>query len=121
MRHLTLIAVFMFLPFPPVAGQQNVDNTDSANFLLPGCKAFVEMKLDIPNAQAIGLCAGIMTALGRLGPNLPPAIRFCSPAGATQGQLFRIVVQYVESKPERMHENFVDLALEALHSTWPCR
>jgi hypothetical protein len=33
----------------------------------------------------------------------------------------RVVVAYIEKRPERMHEPLADLAIEALQQAWPCR
>jgi hypothetical protein len=41
--------------------------------------------------------------------------------GVTNTQIVRVVVVYIERRPQRMHENFKDLVLEALHDAWPCR
>jgi hypothetical protein len=38
----------------------------------------------------------------------------CSPERATVGQTLRMVVRYIDQRPERMHERFEDLALEAI-------
>jgi hypothetical protein len=32
-----------------------------------------------------------------------------------------VVIKYIEARPERMHERFGDLALEALTAAWPCK
>jgi hypothetical protein len=32
-----------------------------------------------------------------------------------------LVVKYIEARPERMHEPFGVLALEAFKATWPCK
>ena len=36
-------------------------------------------------------------------------------------QTVRVVVQYIDSRPERMHEDFKKLALEAMKAAWPCK
>jgi hypothetical protein len=41
--------------------------------------------------------------------------------GVTLGQEVRVVVAYIEARPELMHEPFRMLALEVLRSAWPCR
>jgi hypothetical protein len=43
------------------------------------------------------------------------------PIGANVGQALRLVVAYVDERPERMQEDFEKLALEALQQAWPCR
>ena len=44
----------------------------------------------------------------------------CSPRHWTIEQLVGVVVQYVDSRPARLHEDFTKLAIEALQATWPC-
>jgi hypothetical protein len=36
-------------------------------------------------------------------------------------QIIRVIVRYINERPERMHEHFELLALEALQQAWPCR
>jgi hypothetical protein len=43
------------------------------------------------------------------------------PSGVTTVQQVRVVVSYVEARPERMHESFRLLAFEALQAAWPYR
>jgi hypothetical protein len=45
----------------------------------------------------------------------------CPPDGVTVGQIYRFVVQYIDSRPARMHEDFRKLALEAMKAAWPCK
>jgi Rap1a immunity proteins len=42
------------------------------------------------------------------------------PQGVTLEQMTRVVVAYIDKRPERMHEYFTDLALQALQFVWPC-
>jgi hypothetical protein len=44
----------------------------------------------------------------------------CPPKGSDRAQSIRVVVQYIDSRPARLHENFPDLAQEALRAAWPC-
>jgi hypothetical protein len=39
---------------------------------------------------------------------------------ATNMQGVRIVLQYIDARPARLHENFNKLAAEALRQAWPC-
>ena len=39
----------------------------------------------------------------------------------TTNQAIAVVVKYIEARPERMHEDFRALALEALTAAWPCK
>jgi hypothetical protein len=44
-----------------------------------------------------------------------------APAGEIHGQSIRVVVKYIDDRPERQHEDFMALALEALRAAWPCK
>jgi Rap1a immunity proteins len=46
---------------------------------------------------------------------------FCVPPTATIGQMVRVVVKYIDQRPERLHEQFTVLAYEALKAAWPCK
>jgi Rap1a immunity proteins len=92
------------------------DNTDSANFMLPYCKSFLA-QTERETFMA-GVCAGSITAFAFVGRGLNNG--FCFPKGATHAQMVRVVVAYIEARPARMHEDFRNLALEALREAWPC-
>jgi hypothetical protein len=46
---------------------------------------------------------------------------FCVPEVATPEQGVGVVIKYIEARPERMHEPFGKLALEALEEALPCK
>jgi hypothetical protein len=88
-----------------------------------GCKAFAEGR---PNAQPqlYGMahyCSGVVHGLVAVGPLLPANLKFCPPQASNPSQLARVVVQYIEAEPQRMHEDFRQLTLEAFHDAWPCK
>ncbi len=94
----------------------------SADYIMPGCRdvaaliAFSDSESK-ENVSRMSLCIGIVTGLSYMGPRYG----ICLPAGTTSRQAFRVVVQYIDGQsPERMHENFNSLAVEALRETWPC-
>jgi hypothetical protein len=31
-----------------------------------------------------------------------------------------VVIAYIEAHPQRMNDDFTELALEAMHDAWPC-
>jgi hypothetical protein len=35
--------------------------------------------------------------------------------------MVRVAVAYIERRPQRMHEDFRMLAVEAFHEAWPCK
>ena len=84
----------------------------TANEMMPGCREFLT---DGSNFYLQGFCAGILAGLSYTDSH------GCVPNAVTTGQVVRVVVKYIDSHPERMHEDFGALALEALRSAFPCR
>ena len=85
----------------------------SANDVMPGCRE-AENRTDATFRR--GLCMGIVSTIGTAG--LLPGI--CRPENVTNFQVIRVVVKYIDDRPERQHENFKVLAIEALRAAWPC-
>jgi Rap1a immunity proteins len=96
-----------------VIGQQ-LDVRRTANYMMPACRDFA---FDTNNTDAFtrGWCFGIVDALRYADKNS------CVPDAATGAQLIRVVVQYIDQRPARLHESFKELATEALRATWPCK
>jgi hypothetical protein len=92
-------------------------DTSSANRLLAGCRAAVGDKDSAPPVE-LGTCVGVVMGVWMTAGVAGLA---CSPNGVTLGQVLRVVVQFIDARPARMHEQLTNLALEALISTWPCR
>jgi Rap1a immunity proteins len=106
-----------------VCTAQNLD-PQSGNYFLPGCRTFIETlpNTTLDQANRAGQCLGIVKALLRLGEDLSiTPFRNCSPNSVTSGEAVRAVVTFLEARPQRLHENFIDLAAEAIAKAWPCR
>jgi hypothetical protein len=89
----------------------------SANAMMPGCRSFLSNV--VPNALGAfdeGQCSGVMEGLLTAADQI-----ICVPAGVTRNQTIRVVVQYIDQRPQRMHERFATLAYEALKEAWPCK
>ena len=96
--------------------------------MLPACQNFLQNRrprLDsdrsLTDILDQGLCAGTLNGLSYLTRYLPPHLSSCVPEGVTTGQQIRVVLAYVGRRPQRMHEQFQDLAIEAFHEAWPCK
>jgi Rap1a immunity proteins len=63
----------------------------------------------------------MIAALNFVGGVVFAAANVCLPQGVTNNQVVAVVIKYIEARPERMHEQFGDLALEALTAAWPCK
>src|ERR1700758_4391700 len=95
------------------ATAQKVPYENSANALFQGCKAATQNeKLDPQTATIASYCNGVIYALASVSDLLSnPMKRSCVPAISTE-QTMRVVVKFLDDHPERLHENFVQLALE---------
>ena len=99
-----------------VAGAQQQPDTESANFMLPHCKRVLLVERG-KGTFTEGRCAGSIISL----VTFERILGFCSPESVTNEQVMRVVVAYIEARPARMHEDYRNLALEALREAWPCR
>jgi hypothetical protein len=105
-----------------VANAATADYADqSANHYLPGCRDIVNLGPPA-NLFLAGQCAGILDGLVWGAANSPFEVtRSCVPLNATGLQRVAVVVRWLDRHPERWHEDFMMLALLALHDAWPCR
>jgi hypothetical protein len=121
------LALVLAMPSMALSGTRD----DSANFMMHGCRDGLSGD---PNKTAFfnaGLCAGAVDAIVFAGSvecvelqkgNLTGFVRGIDPPkGFTVEQAMRIVVKYIDARPERMHELFFGLAWDALAEAWPCK
>ena len=87
----------------------------SAKFVMPGCRDF--LGTGTSSAHVGDYCVGLVTGVARYA--YEPSI--CLPRDVTDEQIVRVVVQYIDSQPARLQEDFVLLATEALRKAWPCK
>jgi hypothetical protein len=89
--------------------------------MLPACKAV--LAISSGNAVAgidpveMGRCIGMIEGVALLA-NYGV---FCPPAGAIIKQRIQVIIAYIEARPQRMHEDFRVLAVEAMQKAWPCK
>lgn len=96
----------------------------TANAYLPGCKNVLNQPPphnDLSIAFNQGKCLGIAIATLHLQTFTPSPFQICPPRNVTPGDAIRLMVQYVEEKPERMRESFMTSAQLALLRAWPCK
>ena len=91
----------------------------TADQMLPACTAFIadNAPSDIDGVFQAGRCIGLMQGLGYASR----LFGVCPPDEVTLAQRARVAVTYVEARPERMHEDFRALAVEAMQKAWPCK
>ena len=102
------------LPTGPAWGNA----TDSAAELLPACQQFHQLPL--PSVTFVmayneGKCVGIILGVEETADDV------CIPNGITTDQKVRVVIEYIDQRPERLNEPFARLAHEALKAAWPCK
>jgi Rap1a immunity proteins len=102
----------------PAQSEETVDV--SANGFMPGCRFTIERggAARASEMQLVfdsGRCNGFVSAVALTDSGV------CLPRQATIDQMLRVVVHYVDARPERMHEAFATLAQEALRAAWPCK
>jgi hypothetical protein len=100
---------------------------------MPGCRALMA---DFPPNQnpqdpqllttliKIGECSGTISGFifeARMQHAVSNDALFCGPDSATNEQAVRMIVSFIDSRPEQMDRRFELLALEALVAAWPCK
>jgi hypothetical protein len=108
---------------PPARAQRPIE---SANEILPGCRAFIALAQGNPAIDELGLirggvCAGKVSAVLNLAPILQPTFRFCKPEEATIRQTIEVVLLRLELNPDVWQQSFDALALSVFVDIWPCR
>jgi Rap1a immunity proteins len=95
----------------------------SANNMLPKCQKLLARQTPQQGQFDEGVCLGTIEGLAYTITFLPRQFSSCPPKGGvvTMEQMIRVVVAYVERRPQRMHEDFRGLAIEAMHEAWPCK
>jgi len=109
LRGVVLIATLMLCLQGVALAEQN---PYSVTYVMPGCRAFI--KGGSLNSFKQGWCSGLITGLAQMH-------RRCMPPQLTQRQLASAIVQYIDARPARMHEDFRILAAEAMQAAWPCK
>lgn len=105
------------------SGATAQEDTLSANYYLEACRLYANNVRPQPGVDQfkMPLCAGVLLTLAWAAPQLGSSqLQACPPSAATKGQVAKVVVAYLDQHPARLHEQFVDLALEALRHAWPC-
>ena len=103
----------------------------SASYMLPLCKTWLKVNVehnkdeinhllatDPAQLTSSGMCAGMVIGISE---TLRVFHLSCPPAGVTNEQLVRMVVDQIEKHPERMQKDFIVPATAAMIATWPCK
>jgi hypothetical protein len=108
-----------------VMAAEAAEDVSSANYMMPGCRKFVTYQMVDTDSLVKGFyCAGIVTGIVFMGQFAKIDMNLCLDLPrvgvVTTDQITKVVIAYIEARPARMHEDFRQLALEALRTAWPC-
>ena len=114
---MRFVFAFVICTWSHAALAQSSD-VDSGTFFLRVCKGLLD---EHPRATFEGgLCAGAAEMLRHVGRYLRPELAWCIPKGVTTREVIQVVVKFLESRPQRLHEMYFLLSADALRSAWPC-
>jgi hypothetical protein len=97
------------------------DRRWTGNLLLPACKTLLndDNGMDFLIAYNQGICMGSVQTLAVVAKMVPGTV--CAPQGVTTGQTVRVIIAFLEARPQRLNEDFSLLAVEAVRDAWPCK
>jgi hypothetical protein len=114
MKPSSLMLAAACIAMLPVTGLAEED-TNSANYVIKGCRDIEKRGTSTQNINLQGLCAAAISAIANSDDGR------CMPQNVTIGQAVRVVIAYIDSQPARLHERFNRLAAEAIQKAWPCK
>lgn len=115
MFRLLMIVLITALGCEAVVAETDSSAGYTAKSLIPSCRAFADGDSRSQTPFDDGFCGGVVVGLAYADPTI------CVPKGLAYRQSVRVVIQYIDERPSRMHESFVELATEALRSAWRCK
>jgi hypothetical protein len=122
-RIVFVIATIMLNLSLPAKGETAQELVSQCNFIST-VKRY-EGGMYLPDSREVGICWGVFMAMQRMavyGWNHNDRILgICSPPESTLTQMIEIFLKYARDRPERLHENGISIAWEALESAFPCR
>ena len=95
------------------------NETGSANQLLSNCRDGASQTVTAIDADPFmrGICLGMMVGARSSTDN---GSLYCVPRNATNAQMLRVAVQYIDARPHMLHESFIFLAMMSFIEAWPC-
>jgi hypothetical protein len=111
-----IISLVVFAGTMGSAAAQPADSVVTTVSLLMGCRALVEND-PTGDMMQIGACAGAVRATLDISRAVG---KVCPPADGGVLESARVVIMFVDEKPERRSEHFGPLAMTALGYRWPC-
>lgn len=82
--------------------------------MAPNCRQ------EAKDSFAKGVCFGAVMAIFNLANLYQADAKFCPPPKADVGTAIKLVLTYLEARPDMQDAPFEALALIVMHLTWPC-
>jgi hypothetical protein len=102
---------------------------DSAEELLAACRSVANAKvkgeqISIAKDFATGQCWGAFGVLQEEGRWVDPSGHrvwgVCTPSEVRRSELIAVFVGYLQRHPQRRHDDFAEVALDAFRAAYPC-
>jgi hypothetical protein len=119
-------ALALLLATAPGTAAPAENDSQNANTIMPGCNAWIAQlgrgsAALGSNVFLAGECLGIVGTILYFSRDFSFSSAACPPANVTYNQAIQTVTAYINARPQRIQERFIDLATEALHDAWPCK
>lgn len=117
MRSLLIVVTLLGLAAREAVAQER--NLWPGSEMLRHCRDYVAAANGLPtsiepeDAAIQGMCAGLFVGVMAYGRLMEPKLRFCPPNGATSNQATQVVVRFLESRPDQLHEDLRVMAIKA--------
>ena len=118
---ITAVALMTFF----VSNASKAEDTQSAGYMLPRCKAvlddYVMRNNDsskiVESLIAQADCMGKLMGIAYYGKSN----NICLPSNVNNKQISAVIVKHIETYPFTWNLNFFLVAEVALHDVWPCK
>jgi hypothetical protein len=123
---LARTALALILASIPATATPAENDSQSAATIMPGCNAWIAQLTRGStalgsNVYLAGECLGIVGTILYFSHDFSFSSAACPPTNVTYSQAIQAVTAYINARPLRISERFIDLATEALHDAWPCK
>lgn len=109
-------------PADPNSGTRFYPSCLAAADIVQGKRPAADSEDASKQLMQAAICFGAVTTIMNLEPFFQLAFAICPPEGTkvSVNQMIPVVTAYLKKHPERLHDNFHQLAVTALAETWPC-
>ena len=125
MRHLALLLAASALLGVSTVHAETAAVMASACRPVAAARVVNENLIEFAPTVETGQCWGAFAVLQQITryeerPGVP-FFKICAPPRSSRHQMVSVFVEYVTRNPQRMHEEFFDVATAALSAAFPCQ